>query len=298
LRKSLVALLALTLVPHARCSQDPAAGERRALTVDGIERTFYVHGPLGAPRPLPLVLVFHGGGGTAAGTARLTGMNRVADEHRFLAVYPEGVGKHWNDTRGLSKTDDVRFVDALVEALGRSHEADPGRVFAAGMSNGGFFATRLGCDLPDRIAAIAMVAATMPETLASQCKPGRPVPALFFFGDQDPLVKIGGGMVGLTHGRALSLDDAVSFWCRRDGIVGRPPRESLPLGAKEDGTSVERERAVGGREGSEVTLYLIRGGGHTWPGGQPYLPRLVGTTSRQIDASEVIWDFFASHPMP
>ena len=304
MRKLLPLIVFAAVAAHAQPARRRAgaaepAGERFDVQVDGVQRTYYVYAPPGLARdkPAPVVLDFHGGGSDAATTARLTGMNRVADAHRFRVVYPEGVGKRWNDTRGLSPADDVGFVSTILDRLRRDHGVDEKRVYATGISNGGFFTTRLACEMSRRVAAIAVVAATMPERLASQCAPERPVSALFFFGDRDPLVKIDGGPVAVNRGRALSLAGAVDLWRRHDGITRPAQREELPKRDASDGTSVVRESSSGGQDGSEVVLYLIRGGGHTWPGGRPYLPLVVGVTSNQVDASETIWEFFARHPM-
>ena len=99
----------------------------------------------------------------------------LADQEGFLVAYPESFNKSWSDTRGLSPADDVGFIRALIEELQRTHRADPKRTYAAGISNGGFFSNRLACDLTDKLAAIAAVAATMPDTLVPACKPSAPI---------------------------------------------------------------------------------------------------------------------------
>lgn len=118
---------------------------------------------------------------------------------------------------------------------------------------------------------------------------------MFIQGTNDPLVHIEGGAVAGTHGRNVSLDDAVYFWVDYNRATKKPDSSDLPH-HDSNGTSVHRDIYSGGKQGTEVVVYTIRGGGHTWPGGQQYLPALlVGKVNHDIDASEVIWEFFSRH---
>ena len=255
----------------------------------------YVPRSLAKDRPAPLLLVFHGGGGHAYNMPRFTGFNALAESRGFLVAYPDSLNTHWNDTRALSPADDVGFVSALLDELERSFPVDPARIYATGMSNGGFFAQRLACDLSDRIAAVASVAATMPETLVPLCHPAQPVSVMFIQGTADPLVHIEGGTVARTHGRSVSLANAVYFWLNHDQINSKPESTDLPSYDR-NGTRVHRDVHAGGKQDTEVVVYTIRGGGHTWPGGEQYFPAfLVGKVNHDLNASEVIWDFVSRH---
>ena len=270
---------------------------RGEIWVDGITRTYLLHVPQSLTRnhPAPLLLVFHGGGGHDYNMPRFTGFDRLADSRGFIVAYPESVNTHWNDTRHLSRADDVSFVRTLIMELERSYPVDPARVYATGISNGGFFSQRLACDLSSQIAAVASVAATMPETLLPVCHPSHPVSIMFIQGTEDPLVHIEGGAVARTHGRNISLADAVHFWVNHDETAKKPDSSDLPS-HDSNGTSVHRDIYSDGKQDSEVIVYTIRGGGHTWPGGPQYSPPvLVGKTNHDINASEVIWEFFSRH---
>ena len=131
---------------------------------------------------------------------KFTHFDDVADRNKFLVAYPESFNKSWSDTRGLSPADDVGFIRALIAELQRTHHADPKRTYAAGISNGGFFSNRLACDLTDQLAAIAAVAATMPDTLPPLCKPSAPISVLFMHGSKDPIVHIDGGPILRNRG--------------------------------------------------------------------------------------------------
>ena len=270
------------------------------ISVQGTTRTYLQHLPpsLKLGHPVPLVLMFHGGDGRAAPMAKFTGFDSLADAKGFIVVYPDGLDRHWNDGRGLSKADDVGFVRALIDELVRQHLADPKRVYATGISNGGFFSNRLACELSDKIAAIASIAATMPEVLMPVCKPSRPVSVMYMQGTKDPLVPINGGTIGPQHGTAVSLQQAEEFWRTHNGTSVKPTSEDLPDVAH-DGTGVHRDVYANGKEDTEVVIYTINGGGHTWPGGPQYLPALlVGKVTQNLQATPVIWEFFQKRSLP
>jgi polyhydroxybutyrate depolymerase len=260
-----------------------------------MRRTYLLHVPekLGANAAAPLVLVFHGGGSHAATMPPFTRFDALADRHGFIVAYPEGVNSHWNDTRGLSPADDVAFVRTLMADVQRSFRVDARRMYATGISNGGFFSIRLACDLSRELAAVAAVAATMPETLVPACRPTAPVSVMFVVGTDDPLVSIDGGVIARRNGRNVSLRAAVDFWTHVNHMSQPPSAAELP-DRLADGTHV-RQRVYRTPTGSaEVVVYTVEGGGHTWPGGSQYLPvALVGRTSANLDATEAIWAFFA-----
>jgi len=267
------------------------------ILVNGTTRTYLLYVPQSITRnhPAPLLLVFHGGGGHNYNMPRFTGFDRLAESRGFIVAYPESANTHWNDTRALSRADDVGFVRALIAELERSYPVDPARVYATGISNGGFFSQRVACDLSPQIAAVASVAATMPETLVPVCHPSNSISVLFMQGTNDPLVHIEGGNVARTHGRNISLADACHFWIDHNQTAKKADSSDLPS-HDSNGTSVHRDIYAGGKQDTEVVAYTIRGGGHTWPGGPQYFPAvLVGKTNHDINASEVIWEFFSRH---
>ena len=303
-RVTVVIFLVLLALPLARRSFGNSQG---SIIVDGHERTYEVHAPASykGEQSVPLVLALHGRGGTGHGTAGLTHFDAVADAHGFLVVYPDGLGNSWADGRGATSSDkdgidDVKFLSELIRKLTRDYKIDSSRVFVTGISNGGFMSQRVACDLSNQVAAVGIVAATMGEITASHCHPGKPVSVMLIQGAQDPLVPIQGGPMGPngSRGMILSLKDAAKKWIGLDACDSKPEIAALQDKAA-DGTSIRREAFTGCKGSAEVVVYTVEGGGHTWPGGKAYLSEsIIGKTSHNMDASEVLWEFFSKHALP
>ncbi|PPI93665.1 esterase [Nocardia nova] len=279
----------------------------RAVTVEssGLPRQYLIHEPSSpGPGRRPAVLIFHGGGGTAENMAATTGFDALADTEGFVAVYPVGSDKSWNDGRGADTTagakriDDIAFVSAIIDRLVADNDVDPTRVYATGLSNGAMFTEYLGCRLSAGIAAIAPVAGPLPAADAADCAPTHPLPVLEIHGTADPVVPYDGGVVRMTSGRlgpgtspVLSVDATQQLW-RSKNRCGPVTTAELPT-VVDDGTTVHTATAACA-DNTRVAAYSIDNGGHTWPGGPQYLPAaLVGKVSRQFDAATVIWQFFS-----
>lgn len=301
------AALSLTAGPGLSClpAVERSFAVRSTIPVAGSSRSYLLHTPpaLGAVpgQRFPLVLAFHGGGGTAEQLDRLTGLRAFAEREQFFLAFPQGVNNNWNDGRpGINDAvDDVGFVRVLLDELTAAYPIDPARVYATGLSNGGHFCQRLAFDLGDRIAAIAPVAAALSTALAARAPPP-PTPILMIVGDADPISPYSGGLIRvwglIERGAVLSAAAAMEFWidanaARRDG-----PQYYYDDADPRDGTRVRRAEypADADRGGRPVVVLTVEGGGHAWPGGEQYLPvALIGHTSRDISASAEIWAFFA-----
>jgi polyhydroxybutyrate depolymerase len=269
----------------------------KSLQFEGMLRTCSVYLPpsYDGSRSVPLVLALHGMGGDGSGMARLTHFNAVADQGGFVVAYPDGLRRRWSfgPLPMLGGIDDVGFIAALIESLSSDLAIDQRRVYALGMSNGGGLIDLLICRRADLFAACVIVSATIAAFMTRVCRPSRPVSVMMIHGTEDPLVPFAGG--GRRRHVLLSATDTARHWARVAGCSLAPTVYDLPDSAH-DGTRVRCEVYSGGLEGAEAVLYVIEGGGHTWPGGIPYLPeRIIGRTSRQMDASEIIWDFFQRH---
>ncbi len=272
------------------------------MIIDSLPRTYHVHVPPAEFGPTRwLLLVFHGGGGRGSGMNWLTHFNSIADRDRFVVAYPDGWKRHWTNSGespgdGVERPDDLQFLSKLIEKLVTSHNLEPSKVFAAGISNGGFFAQRLALKCPKKVKAIATVAATMPAPLSKVKSIGHPVSVMIIHGTNDPLVPFEGGHVRAgAKGPILSARDSASKWAELNGCNTNPEVTDLP-NIIEDSTHVRVERYSQGKDSAEVLLYVIEGGGHTWPGGAQYFPeRVIGKTTHNLDASEKIVSFFKRH---
>ena len=274
----------------------------RAITVGNQRRTFSLFVPTNVQGTVPLVLAFHGTLGNGRKFAAQSNLIQQAQRHGVIMVFPDAGNRQWNDGRfPEDPTDDVGFIRALVRDLATHHPIDLQRVYATGASNGGLFSFRLACEAGDIIAAIAPVIATMPVNLS--CNPTKPMPLLMINSDQDRFVPFEGGelaRVPLTNyggGTVISVSDTVDFWRRINRCSNESKEELLPDRDPADGTRVRRIDYSGCT--ADITLYIVEGGGHTWPG-SPLPPTLdrAGRTSRDIDASEVIMEFFSRQRAP
>ncbi|MDC0717573.1 alpha/beta hydrolase family esterase [Nannocystis bainbridge] len=252
---------------------------------DGAARTALVHIPPGYDQlaPVPVVLNFHGFTQDSDGQLALSAMNPVADAHDFVVVYPQGLDYSWNagECCGLSvvnEVDDIGFVRALVARLQDELCVDPRRVYATGMSNGGYLSHRLACEATDLIAAIAPVSATI---VIDPCEPARPIPVMMFNGTTDILVPYGGGLY-------QSAPQSFADWAGHNHCNGAPAVTQQAGGATCEAYDDCDDDVT-------VTLCTLEGMGHCWPG-NPECP--FGTPSVDLDASALIWEFFSGYALP
>ncbi len=285
----------------------PALGNSgfRSIDVNGRARTFRVHIPRAydGSSPVAVVMVLHGGGGNAEQVARYTRFDAQAEEGGFIAVYPNGLGGRWNDGREpadsqVGRVDDVGFFLALIEWLEERYNVDSRRIYACGISNGAMMSYRLACDLSDRIAAIGPVAGSLPANLADSCPAPAAVSVIAFFGTEDRYVPIDGGEVVGNRGVVLPLTEALARFATTAGCATQPVSEELPDVDPRDRTTVRRDRYVPCVGPQAIEAYVIVGGGHTWPGARAArFPRL-GATTQDVNATRLMWEFFAAHPKP
>lgn len=282
-----------------------------SILVDGMARQFYLFRTGSSlDKPPPLVIVLHGGsrGGDALRVRRAARMEPLARELGFVIAYPNGVANAWNDgrdtdyirSRGSLVVDDIGFIDALISRLGHAGVIDRQRVLVLGISNGGFMAFRLACELSEKITAVAAIAAAMPVGLPELCRPNRPIPVLMMNGTEDRLVEWNGGAIAggyVDRGRTISVPETAAFWARGNGCGQRPAINELADRDPADGTRVRQHVWSGCTRKAQVALYEIRGGGHVWSnldisGQPPAVQRLLGRSTRDIDGARVVWKFF------
>jgi polyhydroxybutyrate depolymerase len=266
----------------------------------GMDRRFLIYVPssYSAERPLPLVLVFHGGAGTAARIAAKTGIHDLAREEEFITVYPQGTGSglggcNWNaggdppsgwaERHGI---DDIGFVRQLIAQMSNLYAIDRKRIYAAGLSMGGMLAYYLACNMSDTIAAVGIVAGTM---TASRCKPRNPVAIMHIHGTADENVPLNGGRGARTARRASwpPVSRGLAHWRGYNGC------ETTPRLVRQNG-HVKCWQYDAPASRADVRLCLIDGGGHGWPGGRDKWDG--GGIDGGFPATRELWDFFREHP--
>ncbi len=288
-------------IVSAGCGVTPDYGESvHFIQSGGLDRTYRLHVPRSydPSRPTPLVLNFHGFGSNAVQQDLASGMPTKSESEGFILATPQGTSDppRWYTTSPfeLGYTDDVAFAKDLIAELSKSLCIDPKRIYATGISNGAGMASYLGCALNDEIAAVALVAGPPYSDL---CRDRGPMPVVAFHGTGDLVVPFQGGVGGLYP---VSVPESMKRWAEHNGC-------DMTLKTEEVASDVTREWYEGCTDGADAELYVIHGGGHTWPGskiplplllGNLTLPLLLGNTTHSISATDIIWDFFVAHPKP
>ena len=303
----LLVLITLLFSSCAAAREQHSKGElsEHELTVGERERSYLLYTPANALKDSgqrPLVLVFHGGGGTAKGISREVGrsMHKIADREGFFVAYPHAVDKMWDFGAGVIsesldvRIDDRRYFGDLIDELVRTLPIDEKRIFATGISRGGQASYFVACEYSDRIRAIAPVAMPMPVYMLEICSEAPATGIAIFNGTEDPLVPYNGGHIKVgkrERDEVMSTDDTVEFWRARNQCSAEAAMETV--NTKKDRMQVHRS-SWEACEQAPVVLYRIEGGGHTWPSGRQYLPRfVVGRVNKDIDGAEEVWSFFS-----
>ncbi|MEM1548816.1 MAG: PHB depolymerase family esterase [Thermoproteota archaeon] len=260
-----------------------------SINIGGVVRNYRMHIPAAYDheKPLPLVIVLHWFGGNPRIMEAATGFSLKADKENFIVVYPEGNLPDYSWNAGFccgqalrNNVNDVEFIRRLVEKTMEDLKIDPKRIYVVGASNGGMMAHRLGAELSDIFAAIAVIAGSIgkdPDDHLIIPAPSGPVSVIIIHGKQDQLVPYYGG--GRFGERFASISECVSFWVEANNCSSNPQVET-----SSDGNVVKNVYS-GGVEGTEVVLYTIIDGDHSW-------------SFRGISTTDTVWEFFKNHPKP
>jgi polyhydroxybutyrate depolymerase len=271
--------------------------ETREIWNDGEIRSYIIHVPQGyqGESELPLVINMHGFGSNPVEQLAYTRFNTQADLNNFFVVYPAGIeatipigtGNHWNAGFDTG-VDDIGFINKIIDFMWNEYQIDLSRVYATGMSNGGFMSYTLACELSGRIAAVASVTGALTVLQEESCSGSYAVPVLQFHGTEDEVVPYQGSEF------FSSIPDLMNFWAEKHGCPLETVEENLEDDRTTDGSTVTK---ITFTSCDDVVLYRINNGGHTWPGGAIDQP-LLGNTNRDINASALIWEFFSQYQHP
>lgn len=251
----------------------------------GVEREYLLYVPRSydGTKAVPLVISLHGAGGWPTLQRDISQWNDIADREGFIVVYPAGMRapgpRVW-------RPSDVPFIADLIDKLQRDYRIDPRRIYVNGLSNGGGMSFVLSCRLSDRIAAAGLVGAAL--ILHSKwCRNEQPVPMIAFHGTADNAALYNGGTSWVVATPLQPVESFVADWARRNRCSPQPA--DTPYAS-----DIRKREYRGCADGAPVVLYTIDGGGHTWPGpGGPPVPEwFMGRTARNVNASELMWEFF------
>ncbi len=288
-------------VPHLS-----ATIRHASIRVGDRQRTYLKYAPARLPPQSALVIALHGSGMDGRRMREWTGyeFDCLADQHGFVVLYPDGYRRNWNDCRKHAtfpakreNIDDMSFIRALIDRLKVEQAIDDKRVYAFGYSNGGHMAFRLAIEAPDKIAAVAAVAASLPTPDASSCpQQGRTSRVMLVNGTADPVNPYQGGVVRLfgfasSRGTVLSSKASARSFAERNGITAAPVAARLPQGRPDDPTSVESLTWLDDLK-AVCCLYTVPGGGHVIPQRAFRFPRLLGKTTSALDAPREAVGFF------
>jgi polyhydroxybutyrate depolymerase len=272
----LAALLGIFLIAGCSGAGSAAPGFTVGSTVHtmsfgGLDRAYRMYIPHGVSAPAPLVVMLHGGFGSAEQAERAYGWDQLADDAKVVVAYPEGIGRAWNTNGGCcgrpgrEGIDDVGFINAVVDDIGNNVNVDRARVYATGISNGGMMAYALACNT-DTFAAIGPDAATQLDA----CAAPRPTSVMHIHGTGDRLVRYDGAPgAGVAHIDGPPVAELNTFW--------RNANRCAPPAITTDGAVTTSTADCPDRR--SVVLVTVDDGGHEWP---PF-------------ATQVLWQFFAAH---
>jgi polyhydroxybutyrate depolymerase len=304
-----------------------------SLEFGGLLRTYKIHVPpsYNKKSPMPAILNLHGGGGNADGQIRTSWMNATADKDGFITIYPDGTGKKilgkffgtWNSgsccgPAKVNNVDDVGFISKVINGVEKKFNIDKKRIFATGYSNGAMMAMKLACEIPDQIAAIATIASTQ---VIFDCKSTHPIPMIHFHGTDDQCHFYNGGMCG---GCFADFFNSIGMPLEKSEYVCGSAQSDIDSWRIQNGCNSESRIVFQKgttkcisydicKDNGEVEFCTMNGAGHVWPGGDSYSidscknnptgyicthwKDAIGNENNDINANDVMWDFFQKHPM-
>jgi len=276
---------------QASAAAVPLGSSTHNISVGGVTRSYIVYRPAALPAAAPLVVMLHGGFGSASQAEKSYHWDEEADAGHFLVAYPDGLNRAWNagggccGEPGRTGTDDIGFITAMVSVIEHAVPVDAGRVYATGISNGGIMAYDLACHTK----VFAAIGADSATELGG-CPDPVPISVIAVHGTADKNIPYAGGEGdGIAHIDGPSVPAVNASWRRADNCAA--PAVTT--------TGTVTTSVAGCPAGRTVELISIAGAGHQWPGAAPNLiaQRLLHTDppSTALDATAVIWRFFSAH---
>lgn len=250
---------------------------------DNITRQFFVYVGSGYQSNSPVLFVLHGYTSRGLWIMNYSGFQSIADDTGFIAIYPQGTllpatgQTHWNvgGWTTSSTTDDVGFINSVINFLNDEYSIDPKRIYSTGMSNGGYMSFKLACDLSSRIAAVVSVTGSMTNQTFDGCNPSHSTSVAQIHGLQDTVVSYAG------NGFSKPIEEVMDYWVSNNNCESEPDTSEIS-GSNGGGT---HDVYSGCDNETNVELYLMTNMGHTWP----------NLNNHDLQASTTIWNFLSKY---
>lgn len=254
---------------------------------DGLDRSFYMYVPetySNSTINKSLLFSLHGYTSNALYHMRTTGFKEIASTEGFIVIYPQGSilqstgATHWNvgGWTTSSTTDDVGFIETIIQFMAINFRIDTDRIYSTGMSNGGFMSYHLACNLGSKVAAIASVTGSMTRETYEACDPDHPIPIMQIHGVKDEVVPYAG------NSGMKAIEDVIDYWSQNNRCDDTPDTEVIP-DLNQDGSGGMKTSFMNCQNEVEVTLYLLDSMEHEWPLGDKH----------DLDAPSTIWQFLS-----
>ena len=264
------------------CSENEDSADTEKIFVNDIEREYILYIPesYDGKSKLPILLNFHGGGMDASGQLYISDMRSLADTENFILVYPEGLYGLWNvslpsDPESKNNTDDIGFINTLIDQIASNYNIDTSRVYATGFSNGAGMSYTLACTMSNKIAAIVSMGGLLYKHTAENSKPD-PVAIMSIHGTADQDRPYGG-----INNYYYSIDDIHDYWIDQN-ITNKVPDI---ISFNSNGQTVEYHSYKNGINNISIDHYKVIGGEHWW----------LDIEYEGLNTNRIIWDFVSKY---
>ena len=269
----------------------------QTIMVDEEERSYQIHLPSNydSTKAYPLFVLLHGKNLSTSDMISISGLNDFANQNDFIALYPQGKNNEWNYLNSPNGASDIKFIQRLTKQIENEYNIDSSRVYLAGFSNGGFMTQRLICEQKPIFAAFASVSAQLNRELPAFCPKAQNTSVLFIHGTADHILPFDGFV---KNGRTVlpSVTTTYEYWLM--AMSCSDDVKSKNIDSIDQETRVVLFESQDCENNQEVNLYAVVNGGHNWPGHRGFIPTsIAGKISQDIDANEVIWEFFKRHSL-
>ena len=250
---------------------------------DNIARQFFIYEGSGYQNNAPVLFVLHGYTSRGLWIMNYSGFQSIADDAGLIVIYPQGTllpatgQTHWNvgGWTTSSTTDDVGFINSVINFLNDEYSIDSKRIYSTGMSNGGYMSYKLACDLSPRIAAVVSVTGSMTNETTDSCNPSHPTSVAQIHGLQDTIVNYAG------NGFSKPIEEVMDYWVNKNNCTIEPDTSEI---SGSNGGGIH-DVYSGCDNLTNVELYLMTNMGHNWP----------NLNNHDLQASVTVWNFLSKY---